>query len=130
MYVFRARYACLSPRTELDGDPGDMALAVEQELGLALYRRIGVVSLERVYVVAHPTGPSHAFTLHLVVRSPEQGTRIRRASLEDDQQAIEAIVLRLLRELFGPVLVEASELGYEACDAEWGEAVPARSRRR
>lgn len=130
MYVFRARYACLSPRTELDGGPGDMALAVEQEIGLALCHRIGVVILECVHIAANPTGPGHAFTLHLVVRSPDQGTRIQRASLGEAQQEIEVIVLRLLRELFGPVLVEAAELGYEACDADWGEAVPARSRRR
>ena len=129
MYVFRARYACLSPQTELDGDPDDMALVVEQELGLALHRRIGVVILERVHVAAHPRGPGQAFTLHLVVRSPDQGTRIRRASLGGAQQDIEAIVLRLLRELFGPVLIEAAELGYEACDAEWGEAVPTPSAR-
>lgn len=124
MYVFRARYACLSPQTELDGSPGDMELAVEQELGLALCRRIGVVILERVHVAAHPAGPGDAFTVHLVVRSPDQGTRIRQASLEAAQQTIETIALRLLRELFGPVHVEAAELAYEACDAEWGEAVP------
>lgn len=129
MYVFRARYACLSPRTELDGGPDDMALAVEQEIGLALCDYIGVVILECIQIVVHPTGTGHAFTLHLAVRSPDQGTLIQRTSIGEAQQTIEAIVLRLLRELFGPVLVEAAELGYEACDADWGEAVPVRSRR-
>lgn len=124
MYVFRACYTCPSPRTELDGDPSDMALAAEQAIALALCYRIGVVILERVHIAAHPTDPSRAFTLHLVVRSPDQGTHLQRSSLEEAQQTIEAIVLRLLRELFGPVIVEVAELDYEACDAEWGEAVP------
>lgn len=130
MYVFRARYTCPCSRTELDGDPGDMALAVEQALGLALSDRIGVVIMERVHIEVHPRGPGHGFTVHLVVGSPDQGTRIRRASQVEAQDAIEVIVLRLLRELFGQVLVEAAGLGYEARAAAWGEAVPARSSRR
>ena len=130
MYVFRARYTCPSSRTELDGDPSDMALALEQALGLALSDRIGVVIMERVRVAAHPTGPGRGFSLHLVVGSPDRGTRIRRASQAEAQHAIEVIVLRLLRELFGQVLVEAAELGYEARAAAWGEAAPARSSRR
>jgi hypothetical protein len=130
MYVFRAHYTSSSPWTELDGDPSDMALVVEQALGLALYDRIGVVILERVHIAAHPCGPRHGFSLYLVVRSPDQGTRIGRASLTEAQHAIEAIVLRLLRELFGHVVVEAAGLSYEACDAIWGEAVPVRARQR
>lgn len=130
MYVFRAHYTTPCPWTELDGDPSAMELVVEQALGLALYDRIGVVILERVHIAAHPIGSGHGFSLHLVVRSPDQGTRIRRASQKQAQHVVEAIVLQLLRELFGHVVVEAAELGYEACDAAWGEAVPARSRRR
>lgn len=130
MYVFRARYACPSPRTELDGEPGDMALVVEQVLGLALWECVGVVILERVHISAHRAGSCPAFTVHLEVRSPDRGTHIQRASQGEAQQAIEVIVLRLLRELFGPVLTEAAELAYEACDADWGEAARARSRRR
>ncbi len=124
MYVFRACYMFPSQRTELDGDPSDMALAAEQAIALGLCDRIGVVILERVHIAAHPTDPSRAFTLCLVVRSPDRGTHLRRFSLGEAQQAIETIVLRLLRELFGPVIIEAAELDYEACDAEWGEAAP------
>ncbi len=124
MYVFRACYTFPSQRTELDGDPGAIALAAEQEIALALCDRIGVVILERAHIATHPTDPSRAFTLYLVVRSPDQGTLLQRSSLGEAQQTIETIVLRLLRELFGPVIVEAAELDYEACDAEWGEAVP------
>lgn len=130
MYVFRARYTCPSSRTELNGDTSDMALAVEQALGLALSDRIGVVIMERVHIAARPACAGPGFTLHLVVGSPDQGTRIRRVSQGEAQRAIEVIVLRLLRELFGHVLVEAVELGYEAREAAWSQAAPARSRRR
>ena len=130
MYVFRAHYSTLCPWTELDGDPSDMALMVEQALGLALHDCVGVVILECVHIAAHPAGCGHGFSLHVVVRSPDQGTRIRQASQKQTQHAVEVIVLQLLRELFGHVVVESADLDYEACDAVWGEAVPVRSRRR
>jgi hypothetical protein len=107
-----------------------MALEVEQALGLALSDRLGAVIMERVHIEEHPAGRGRGLTVHLVVGSPDRGTRIRRASRAQAQRAVEVIVLRLLRELFGHVLVEAAGLGYEARDAAWGEVVPARSTRR
>lgn len=130
MYVFRAHYRTLWPWTDLDGGPSDMALMVEQALGLALHDRIGVVIVECVHIAAHPAGRGYGFSLHVVVRSPDQGTRIQRNSQKQAQHAIEVIALQLLRELFGQVIVEAADLGYDACDAVWGEAAPVRSRRR
>lgn len=128
MYVFRAHYSTHCPWIELDGEPRDMALVVEQALGLALYDCIGVVILECVDIAAHPAGPGHGYSLHVVVRSPDQGTRIRQASQEQAQYAVEVIVLRLLRELFGHVVVQAADLYYDECDAVWGEAAPVRVR--
>jgi hypothetical protein len=130
MYVFRARYACMSPWIELDGDAGDMALAVEEALGMALCDCLGIIIVERIQIAAHLASSRHAFTLHLEVRSPDYGTHIWRASQGDAQHAIEVTVLHVLRELFGPVLTEETGLTSEAPDAAWGEVAHARSRRR
>lgn len=130
MYVFRGRYACPSRRTELVGDLPAMALVVEEALGLGLHEWVGAVLLEPVRIVEHPPGAADAFTVHLEVRSPDARTRIRRASQAEAQRGIETIVQRLLRELFGPVLMEAAELIYERCDADWGESAPTRTRSR
>ncbi len=130
MYVFRARYVCPGSLTELDGNLGDMALEIEQALGLALCACVGVILMERVHLAGYLTTAGPVFRLQLEVRSPDRGTRIQRAAQGEMQHVIERIVLQLLRELFGPVVTEAVELGYEACDAAWGEAVPSSRRTR
>lgn len=122
MYTITAMVRCPLEHSELDvSNPHEAALAVEDAVSQRLLDCLGMVIVGAVDVLARGRTSAYAFTVRLVLHSPDTAaTALRR----DEPKARAHIKRRLeqsMRELCRRATVERIEIAHTPSEAEWGE---------